>query len=71
MRYNVTVKFNTDAIEVDGDTITVGIRSKPERGRANRELVDKLAKYFGIPASNVRIVAGFTSRKKIVEINLK
>ena len=50
MRYNVTVKFNTDAIEVDGDTITVGIRSKPERGRANRELVDKLAKHFDIPA---------------------
>ncbi len=46
MRYNVTVKFNTDAIEVDGDTITVGIRSKPERGRANRELIDKLAKAF-------------------------
>lgn len=68
MRYNVTVKFNTDAIEVDGCTITVGIRSKPERGRANRELVDKLAKHFGIPTSNVRIVAGLKSRKKIVEI---
>ena len=68
MRYNVTVKFNTDAIEVDGYTITVGIRSKPERGRANRELVDKLAKHFGIPILNVRIVAGLKSRKKIVEI---
>jgi len=68
MRYNVSVRFNTDSIEVDGDTIIVGIKSKPERGRANRELVDKLAKHFGIPASNVRIVAGLKSRKKIVEI---
>jgi len=68
MRYNVSVKFNTDSIEVDGDTITVGIKSKPERGRANRELVDKLAKHFDIPTSNVRIVAGSKSRKKIVEI---
>jgi len=57
MRYNVSVRFNTDAIEVDGDTITVGIKSKPERGRANRELIVKLAKHFDIPTSNVRIVA--------------
>jgi len=68
MRYNVAVKFNMDGIEVDKDTITVGIKSKPERGRANKELIDKLARHFGIPRTNVKIVAGFTSRKKIVEI---
>ncbi len=68
MRYNVAVKFNMDGIEVDKDTITVGIKSKPERGRANMELIDKLARHFGIPRTNVKIVAGFTSRKKIVEI---
>ncbi len=68
MRYNVAVKFNMDGIEVDDDTITVGIKSKPERGRANMELIDKLARHFGVPSTNVRIVAGFTSRKKIVEI---
>ena len=68
MRYNVAVKFNMDGIEVDDDTITVGIKSKPERGRANMELIDKLARHFGIPRTNVKIVAGFTSRKKIVEI---
>jgi len=68
MRYNVAVKFNVDTVEVDGDTITVGIKSKPERGRANRELIGKLARHFGVPATNVKIIAGFASRKKIVEI---
>lgn len=68
MRYNVAVKFNIDGIEVDGDAITVGIKSKPEGGRANRELIDKLARHFGVPTSNVKIVSGFTIRKKIVEI---
>jgi uncharacterized protein YggU (UPF0235/DUF167 family) len=68
MRYNVTVKFNTDGIEVDNDTIIIGIKSKPERGKANLELIDKLARHFGIPKTNVRIMAGFTSRKKIVDI---
>ena len=68
MRYNVSVKFNMDGIEVDNDTIIIGIKSKPERGRANMDLIDKLARHFGIPRANVRIVAGLTSRKKIVEI---
>jgi hypothetical protein len=68
MRYNVSVKFNMHGIEVDNDTIIVGIESKPERGKANLELIDKLAQHFGIPKTNVRIIAGLTSRKKIVEI---
>jgi uncharacterized protein (TIGR00251 family) len=68
IRYNVVVRFNSDIIEVEGDTITVGIRSRPERGKANRELIERLAKYFDISRSNVRIAAGTTSRKKIVEI---
>jgi hypothetical protein len=68
MRYSVFVRFNADKIQVVGDSITIGIKSKPEGGKANRELVIKLAKYFGVPASNVRIVAGFASRKKVVEI---
>jgi hypothetical protein len=69
MKYTVMVKFNDDdAIEVDGDTITIGIKARPERGKANRELVSKLAKHFNVPVSNVRIVAGLASRKKIVEV---
>jgi hypothetical protein len=68
MKYNIVVKFNNSGIEVDDDTITVGIKSKPERGRANMELIDKLARHFGVPKTNVKIVSGFTSRKKIVDI---
>lgn len=46
----------------------VYVRSPPERGRANRELVWVLAKRFGVPTSRVRIVKGLTSRNKLVEI---
>jgi hypothetical protein len=53
---------------VAGDEITVSIKSQPERGRANRELVKKLAAHFGVSAQDVRILSGLASRKKVVEI---
>lgn len=68
MRYNVTVRFGRGDIEVAGEEITAWIKSPPKRGRANRELVQKLAGHFGVLEADVRIVSGLASRKKIVEI---
>ena len=68
MRYEVEVEFHKDFVRVEGNKIVVGLRSRPERGRANDELVKKLAKHFKVPSSSVRIVSGFKSRRKVVEI---
>ena len=63
------MRFSPDGpVTVDGDEIAISIKSPPERGRANRELVKKLAGHFGVAESQVRIVAGLASRKKVVEI---
>jgi uncharacterized protein (TIGR00251 family) len=53
---------------VIGNEISVSIKSKPERGRANKELVQKLAKHFHVSQDKVHIISGFTSTKKIVGI---
>jgi uncharacterized protein (TIGR00251 family) len=69
MRYSISVRFSSDGrLEVNGDEIAISIKSEPERGRANRELVKKLAKHFGVSEDRVRIISGLTSRKKIVEV---
>ena len=68
MRYEVKVRFHEDFVKADGTRILVGITSKPERGKANAELIRKLAKHFRVPSSRVRILAGHKSRNKIVEI---
>lgn len=67
-RYEVEVKFHKDFVEVHGDRIIIGLTSRPERGKANRELIKKLAKHFKVSQSQVRIVSGLRSRNKIVEI---
>ena len=69
MQYSVSVRFSSDGqLEVIGDQIAVSIKSQPERGRANKELLKKLAAHFGVSEERVRIVSGLTSRKKIVEV---
>jgi uncharacterized protein (TIGR00251 family) len=68
MRYDVEVTFHRDFVQVEGKKILVGLTSKPEKGKANTELVKKLAKHFGLPSSRVNIVSGHRSRDKVVEI---
>jgi Uncharacterised ACR, YggU family COG1872. len=43
---------------VEGDKIIISLKSRPERGEANMELIKKLAKYFGVSSSQVKIVSG-------------
>jgi len=70
LRYTVFVKFNSAGkVLVYGDQITVSLKSKPERGKANRELIERLADYFGTGKDKIRIISGRTSNKKLVEVD--
>lgn len=68
MRYTVEVRFHNADIKLDGNRIVIGMTAKPIKGAANRELIRKLAKHFKVSTSNIQIVAGFKSKKKVVEI---
>lgn len=63
MIYKVSVTFHKDFVEVNNDKITIGITSKPEKGEANKEIIKKLAKYFDVSKSKVKIIAGEKSQK--------
>ena len=68
MRYSVTVKFKKDFVRVDGNQIVVGIQAKPEKGKANKELIQKIASHFKIAQSRVSIISGSRSKHKIIKI---
>lgn len=69
MKLGVKVKFgDKPAFEVSGSQATVVLTEPPEKGKANKQLCELLAKKFGVPSSQIRIVSGAASRKKIVEI---
>jgi hypothetical protein len=55
------------SVAESGD-LTVSVLSPPEKGKANREVIELLAEHFGLPASGIRIVRGGQSRLKLVEL---
>jgi hypothetical protein len=47
----------------------VWVRSIPEKGKANQEIVDVLADYFRVSPNAIKIIGGKTSSRKIIDIN--
>jgi hypothetical protein len=44
------------------------LKSPPEQGKANMELIKFIAKSLGLPQDKVSIISGQTSRNKILKI---
>lgn len=51
-----------------GDALKVKLTSPPVEGKANKELVEVLAKEFGIRKKDVEIISGQSSKNKIVKL---
>jgi uncharacterized protein (TIGR00251 family) len=56
------------AIGVTADRLVVGVNSTPEKGKANDELIEYLAREMRVPRSALMIVRGETSRRKTIRI---
>ena len=68
MIYKVKVEFSKEFLEIQDNQINIGIKSKPVKGEANKEIIKKLAKHFGISTALVHIKSGHKSKQKIIEI---
>lgn len=68
MLYEISVEFNKETFEISENKIIIGIKSRPIKGEANKEIVKKLAKYFGVSTSKIQIKTGHKSKTKIIEI---
>ncbi len=52
----------------DQEIYRVSVKEPPIQGRANVAIIRLLADYFNVSPEKVRIVSGYTSRQKIIEI---
>ena len=66
--YEVNVEFNKEFLNIKENQITIGIKSKPIKGEANKEIIKKLAKHFGVSTSLIQIKSGHKSKQKIIQI---
>lgn len=53
--------------EIENDYIVL-TKERPVEGRANETIVKLLAEYFKIPRSQVRLISGAASKRKMFEI---
>ncbi|MDR2213046.1 MAG: DUF167 domain-containing protein [Pseudomonadales bacterium] len=69
LRIKVIPGARAEALERYGDLLRVKVRAAPEKGRANEAVLALLAKALSLPPSALRVVAGFTSPLKTIEID--
>ena len=70
-RLSVRATPNAGRNEITGftdDVLQVKIAAVPEKGKANKELVDYLSRTLGIGKSSIRLIKGQTSRSKVIII---
>ncbi len=71
MRIFVEAKANArkEYVErVSETSFRVGVRSVPEKGKANAEIAEALAGFFGVSRSRVTLRSGASSKRKVFDI---
>jgi len=73
MRIRVRVKPRSkrEGVKVlEESLLEVRVKEPPEGGRANERVRELLAEHLGVPKSRIKIVRGFASKEKVVEVEL-
>ncbi|MCK5182484.1 MAG: DUF167 domain-containing protein [Dehalococcoidia bacterium] len=68
IQVNVKPSSRTEEVNQEGDSFVVKVKEPPKDGKANRAVIKLLAQHFGVPQSQVRILSGFRSTNKVVEV---
>jgi len=57
-----------EIIKKSEDRLAIKVREKPEKGLANKAVINVLSSYFKIPPLKIRLIKGFKQRNKIFEM---
>jgi uncharacterized protein (TIGR00251 family) len=71
VRIKVKVKPNSrsnEVIEISKDNFEVKVSVPPEKGKANKKVIELLSKHFKIPKSRIALVSGELYKEKVFEI---
>ncbi len=61
-------KSRTFIADIDDGQIVLNVRSPPHGGKANAELLKRLAKTLGVSTASLRVVSGLGDREKVIEV---
>jgi uncharacterized protein YggU (UPF0235/DUF167 family) len=69
--FTIYVKPNSrnQEIAIDGDYLTISLKSKARRNKANKELIKLLRDRLNVSNNQIRFLSGLTVEDKIIQIN--
>jgi len=72
LKIRVKVKPNSrenSVKELENDYFEVKVSVPPEKGKANKRVIELIAKYYKIPKSKVTLISGETYHEKVLNIS--
>lgn len=55
--------------EMADGTLKVALAAQPEKGEANQELINYIAKALGVRKYQIKIISGLTERTKLLKVS--
>jgi uncharacterized protein (TIGR00251 family) len=70
MKIQVKVKpgSRTQKVTQAGESFIIKVKEPPKEGKANQAVIKLLAEHFGVPQSQIKILSGFRTKNKVVEV---
>ncbi len=71
MKINVKVKPNAKQNQIKKlgeNSYEIRVTVPPEKGKANKKVIEILSKEIGVPKSKIKLIRGETSREKVFEV---
>ena len=56
--------------KISEHTYRIKVTAPPEKGKANKRVIELLSEELGIKRQHIKIVSGETSNRKIIEIDI-
>lgn len=56
--------------KISENNYRIKVSSPPEKGKANKRVIELLALELGVKRQDIKIISGETSNRKILEINI-
>ena len=73
MKIKVKVKVNTrenSIKEIDKNYFEIKVSVPPEKGKANKGVIELISEYFDIPKSKIVILSGESYHEKVISIDM-
>ncbi len=69
IKAKVIPRAREEKIAMNGEILKIYVREQPVKGKANKKVIELVAKFFGVSKSDVKIISGEKKREKLIEIS--